>query len=220
MTVNTLSRGWLDYAWMVRVIGQLKDDSLCGPTGRAQRVPAKSKGKTKGGPFAWGYARGGCCCETPSQAGQRNHRLQFWQQQFLIYIYIIIWHKISTSTPALWAVQGILLNCGTQRGSRGHGAGPALDSKPTSHQNWWWKLHLSWQKAEPGQSWRLLEITSPFFCVWERYAGSNVDSSSITSHRCLWALGQAQGGWQRQMLLFYIRKVLHSDKLRLIQLHR
>lgn len=53
MTVNTLSRGWLDYAWMVRVFGQLKDDSLCGPTGRAQRVPAKSKGKTKGGPFAW-----------------------------------------------------------------------------------------------------------------------------------------------------------------------
>lgn len=100
------------------------------------------------------------------------------------------------------------------------GAGLALDSKPTSHQNWWWKLHLSWQKAEPGQSWRLLEITSPFFYVWERYAGSNVDSPSITSHRCLWALGQTQGGWQMQMLLFYIRKVLHNDKLRLIQLHR
>jgi len=51
MTVNTFFRGWLDYAWMVRLSGQLRDDSLRHPTGCAQGILAKSN--TKGGLSMW-----------------------------------------------------------------------------------------------------------------------------------------------------------------------
>lgn len=43
---------------MARLFGQLNNNSLCGPTGCAQGVPAKSQRKTKGGLFTWAVLMG------------------------------------------------------------------------------------------------------------------------------------------------------------------
>lgn len=70
------------------------------------------------------------------------------------------------------------------------------------------------------RAWAMLKAfrnpSTHYFYAWESYVGSDVVSSSITPRRCLWALGQARGGWGMQILSLYIRKALHSDKASLI----
>lgn len=125
-------RGCLDYAWMVRLFGKLNNDSLCGPTGCAQRVPAKSKSKTKT-LFTWAVLMGDAAVKTllrqdkeiTTSSSDSNYSWYIY-----IYTYVIIWHKISICTPSLWGVQGILLNCGTEGQQR------------TLVQGWLWILSL------------------------------------------------------------------------------
>lgn len=132
MTVNTLSRGWLDYAQMARLFGQF-NNSLWGPTGCTQGEPAKSK--TKGGLFKRAVLTGEPAVKPLLRQDKRNCQSTS-DGNYLFYIYIFIWHKISFSMPILWGVQSILLNCGTERSSRGHWYRADFGSKPTSHKNW------------------------------------------------------------------------------------
>lgn len=103
---------------------------LC--TGSTSKVTAKDKRR----PLHMGCAHGGHCCETPSRARQRNCQSSS-DSNYLLYIYTLLWHKISISTPVLWAVWGILLNCGTTRSSRGHCYRADWILSPPVIKNWW-----------------------------------------------------------------------------------
>lgn len=88
MTVNTLSRGWLDYARMARLFGQL-NNSLWGPTGCTQGEPAKSKWKTKGGLFKRAVLTGEPAVKPLLRQDKRNCQSTS-DGNYLFYIYTFL----------------------------------------------------------------------------------------------------------------------------------